>query len=177
MIKDALIFMLSYSLIFVLSFAFMNFATHGFTMKYIKVWASRGKKILVRVNGITKWYIAVGKLDKDDNISFKNMAGKKLIIQTKTGDVNRWHGVGSLLFDEYSGCVVTLDLNAHERAQPAFYSSLIDRIIKTVTSEGGFSGKTVTLWLVFLTVAVIIVGVICFKTYGVLTAPPPVGVI
>lgn len=170
MIKDLLLFMLSYGMVFILTFAALNFMTHGFTWKYIKIWLSRGSKILMRVNGISKWYIAIGKLEQDDCIHFKNLAGKQLKIQCKPGDINRWHGVSSLMLDEYSGSIIKVDLSAEERATPAFYSALNDRIIKTVNSEQRLNTGVLILVGLLIAVGVILTAVYAIKIWTFLQA-------
>jgi hypothetical protein len=70
--KDTLYFLASYIFIIVGGFLLINFLSGGYLTKFLRVKASRGGKILVKVHNKLKTYCVLGWLEGEDLLYFDN---------------------------------------------------------------------------------------------------------
>lgn len=88
------------------TFVFLiNFLTSGFILKYLITKASRGKKVLVEIYGVSDVYYKTGKIDEDQlKYRTRNKKDKSLLI-SKT-NVFRRMGVNVISVDEINNAVL-----------------------------------------------------------------------
>ena len=63
-LKEMMLIGASYLGIILIGFALMNFLTGGFLITFLRVKASRGKKVLVKVKSVTDSYYKIGKVSE-----------------------------------------------------------------------------------------------------------------
>lgn len=101
----------SYLAIFILLFVVIEFYTKGFIVKYIRVKASRGKKVLVRVIGQVTDYLEVGDL-AEGTIKFKDrsVTGKgRKVLAVPDGAIKPLLGVNWVAVNEKLNAVLNPD--------------------------------------------------------------------
>lgn len=95
-----------YFLVFLGSLIMYNFFTKGFLVTYLRVKASRGKKILVRVFGVTGKYYIVGEI-KEISLIFKDRYKvKKTYTNVSKEVVYDELGVKMIDVDEVTGAFI-----------------------------------------------------------------------
>lgn len=98
-----------YLALMIFIFFALNFWTQGFFAKWLKVKTSRGKLVLVRVQGLTGEYYRPGKISEGD-ITFKD--NKKEIRRLSLPgreSINRGMGVNYVIIDDVKNAVMTID--------------------------------------------------------------------
>lgn len=120
---------LSYAILFVLFFGLMQFLSDGFFTTFLRVRASRGKKILVGVYSLTGKYYRVGVLD-GTVLKYKDRAGNKRSVDVKDGEsVYRCMSVFCVDVDEVKNSVMRPDFSAVEGFDAVKFDNLLVRAV------------------------------------------------
>jgi hypothetical protein len=85
--------------------------TKGFLFKYVKVFASRGSKLLVEMQNPLNNYFVIGWVE-EGFLVFKDKTCKKELnkkVALKPGVIIRWLGIGKVVVDEEKNCFVLGD--------------------------------------------------------------------
>jgi len=86
-LKEMMMIGASYIAIILIGFALMNFLTGGFLIKFLRVKASNGKRVLVKVKGVTDHYYKTGKIS-EKALTYRARAQKEdKIITIPDGNV------------------------------------------------------------------------------------------
>ena len=106
---DLFIQVFAYAIVFFGSIFVLNFLTKGFIITYLRVKASRGKNVLVRVYTKIGKYYAVGKV-ADDVLSYKKQNSKeKGHVDLTEADVFDELSVKVIEIEEITGKVIGKD--------------------------------------------------------------------
>lgn len=156
--NDVFYYMLGYLSLFVVSFFLMNFISNGFLGTFIRVRASRGRKVLVEVHGLTNIYYRAGVFDSGVLI-FKNLAKvRKRISNVPKSCVLRKLGVSSVSVDDQNDALLNPDFDGvagHD-------GSKVDSMIVRALLLPQVKSKT---YVVLLVLAVLLI--IGLNVYGV----------
>jgi hypothetical protein len=129
LIKEIFIQIGIYFLIVILSFIAINILTQGFLMKYIKVKASRGKKILINVYGLNCVYYCVGVID-ENALLYKYGKHKKRIEKISLTAIYRKMGVDNIDIDDIKNAFVSRpDFKAVDGHDAVKTDSMIERAL------------------------------------------------
>lgn len=108
-------YILSYSLIIILFFVLFNWLSTGFLLFFLRVKASRGKKILVINKGAIENYASIGWVegnqfcykDRETKRKEKNKVCKRLVITENNKPFFRLFGVTCVMVDESTNTFIT----------------------------------------------------------------------
>lgn len=113
MISDILIQVLSNIGLILVTIFILNGITKNFIFKYIKVWASRGKLLMVQVRHPIMDYFVIGKVI-GDKLLFRDRTTKKgqeKPVVFRSGSVFRLLGINFVKIDEEKSLYVMPDMN------------------------------------------------------------------
>ena len=113
-------YLISYIVVIVGIIALVNFLSSGFLLYFIKVKASRGKKVLVINKGAIENYASIGWIeggsfrykDRETKLKEKNKVAKRLIIPDGTSPFFRLFGVTCVMVDEAKNYFILPNGNA-----------------------------------------------------------------
>lgn len=165
--NEVFIYLLSYIMVFLMSFGGLQFLTGGFLLPFLKVKSSRGKKVLVWVHGIADSYFRVGFFD-DEFLVFTNRAKDftktrpTIRVKVPRGCVGRTLNVNFVQYDENT-CGVINPLESFEGVttnEPKAYDALITRAI-----EAGVTDMKENIVIVLLVLVILALGFIGFMVF------------
>lgn len=132
LIKDGLMIIGSYIGVIGLTIGALQFFSAGFLLTWLKVKTSRGKKILVKIKGITQDYYRHGKIEQSF-LYFKdnNKEARRIKIPTDNNKiyVYRSIGVNNVYVDDDSNAVLSVDLEGMSGFDAVKYSELYVRAL------------------------------------------------
>ena len=151
--NDFVYFVISYALIIIMGFFFINFLSNGFFGTFLRVKASRGKKVLVEVHSVTDVYYRAGKFDESILI-YKTREGRKKSLSVSQEKVIRKIGVFCIITDEITDNVIDYEFNAHKGGDTVTYDHLLRRVIMAPQIENMREKIMFGLLILLLVVAV-----------------------
>ena len=125
---DILVRMGLYLAIMIVVLFILNIYTHNFFFKYIKVRASRGKKILIRVVGQISDYPIVGE-PVEGSLKFKDRTKADKILQLPQGAVSKFLGINWVMVNEELNAVYLPDLKGVSGFDAIRYNNLYLRAL------------------------------------------------
>ena len=145
----------SYVVCFGLIYWVFNFLTKSFFHNYIKVFASRGRLILVEAVDVTDTYYKAGKIDSKRNLIIKDRYGKIHIFnKIDNSFILRRLGVNSINVNLVNGSIIKKDFSNASTYDLTMTDDLVNRALmlpKLIKNN-----KEMIMWLLL---AIIIVGV------------------
>lgn len=167
-IIDSLILMAGYTVwIFVLYFLF-NALTMGFFKTYLKVRTSMGRKVLVKVRGITHYYYKTGVID-DGMLTYKTPKKEVKEISCSPESIGRTMAVNFVVVDEETNAVIKPDLEGVTGYDAVKVHNLHVRALQA-PKLGDDKNKIVMLLLIGCLIAIVIVGLLVFQQGQVLAS-------
>lgn len=121
----------AYCFVFIGSLLIMNFITKGYVIPYILVKASRGKKILIRIFGLTGRYYKPGQL-VGTKLKFKDRAGdKNTLTNVSAKNVYDEMGIKVIDYDEVQKRLVDqITFTDEDSNDPVKVDDLIERALQ-----------------------------------------------
>lgn len=171
-IQQTLYFMASYIGIIVLLFLGLQFLTKGWLGKYLKVKASRGKKILVNIISPTDTYYSIGQF-KEKGFKYKLRDGTKQInTEVKRTDIYTQLGIFNISLDEETGSIYSYPGGSVAPGiTPEGADDLITRALQAPTHNDKFK----IIMIALIVVAIITGAVAIFMIADVKTALLEIG--
>lgn len=81
--NDFITIVIGYVVVFFMGVAVLDFLSVGFLHTYLQVKASRGKKVLIQVRGLTRDYYRVGKIEEGNLVYKFGKNEKRLSLDSK----------------------------------------------------------------------------------------------
>lgn len=181
--KDILIQIGSYFLVFIITFVFFNFLSKGYLFNYIKVKLSRGKKVLGRIRSINGVYFKTGKIIEMNRFSYKSRDGMNLMFTLTPNCIKEEMGIKVVEYDEVNKCVTDSDgevykVEINKAAIPEGQSSVSFNVPFNIQQENPDTNDTLYKRClmrpsldkpnVMLIIALVLIGLTLFATlYGI----------
>lgn len=159
--NEAYYFIISYGVIILMGFFLINFLSNGFFGTFLRVKASRGKKVLVEVHAITDVYYTSGKFD-GTVLKYTTREKKEKSLEVTQDQVFRKIGVFCVITDEVNDNVLDIEFNAQKGGDTVTYDHLLKRVMMAPQIEN-MREKIMMALLVFILVVVVISAVIVFN--------------
>ena len=159
--SELLYFTISYALILLIGFFLINFLSNGFFGTFLRIKASRGKKVLVEVHAITDVYYKAGKFD-DTILKFKTREKRYKSLIVTNAQVLRKLGVFCVVVDEVNNNVLTVNFNAKTGGNTTDYDHLLKRVMMAPQIDN-MKDKIIMGLLVFLLVIGVISAFLIFN--------------
>jgi hypothetical protein len=108
----------------------INFLSNGFFGTFLRVKASRGKKVLVEVHAVTDVYYTAGSFN-GKTLSYKTRGPKKKekTLEVTQKQVFRKIGVFCVLTNEVNDNVIDIEFNAETGGDTETYDHLLKRVM------------------------------------------------
>ena len=153
-IQQTIYFIISYiGIVGVLYFA-LHWLSGGWITAWLKVKASRGKKVLVIAHGITDTYFRIGQFE-GQAFKFKDRDGKgKILTNVASSDIIHFTGVSALTLDPISGTIINKGDNKPGNI-PEEVDGFYNRIIQAPTLDDKFRKIVIGLLAAILIAAII----------------------
>lgn len=165
--NDMWYFVLSYALIIIMGYLLINFLSNGFLGTFLRVKASRGKRVLMEVHAITDVYytsgVFVGKI-----LKYTTRGKKEKSLTVNQGQVIRKIGVFCIITDEVNDNVLDINFNAESGGNTEDYDHLLKRVMMAPQIEN-MREKIIIGLLVLILVVVVISAVIGFNSANQVT--------
>lgn len=148
----------------VLLFGLMQFLTHGFIFKFLKIKGSRGKHFGVLVRGKLDEYMAIGHLE-DGMVVYKTRVGKqrkRLAVDSNDNPFFRWLGVNWVQVDEEKNALVMRDFSSIEGYDSDKFESLLVRALYKPTPATRMD-KIILIGIMVLGVGLFIIGYMVYN--------------
>lgn len=126
--NDAIYFIISYALIIIIGFFFINFLSNGFFGTFLRVKASRGKKVLVEIHAITDVYYKTGVF-VGPMLKYTSRGKVEKTLKVDQNQVVRKIGVFCILTDEVTDNVLDINFNAEKGGNTEDYDHLLKRVM------------------------------------------------
>lgn len=152
-----------YLIVIFLTILIFNFLTKGYLFTYIRVKASRGNKVLVRILSFTGYYYRAGSIDQSV-LTFKNKQKNEDSYKIAKEDIFQEMLVNCVCVDETTKKVLKIDGNSEEGHDTEKFSSLLQRALY----KPSFKDNPKEMFMLFLLVG--IAGGIVFIIYLLMTA-------
>lgn len=153
-----------YLFVAIILITILNVYTHGFLIKYARVKASRGRKLLVRIRGKITDYIMIGE-PIEGNLEYKDASKSQKRVQLPEGAITRFLGVNWAHVDEEKNAVFRTDLKGVEGHDAVRYNNLYLRALYRPTIL-----NNVMKWEIILLIAIVIGLFIIYAKIGNLSA-------
>lgn len=131
---DLIYFVISYALIIIIGWLLINFLSNGFLNIFMKVKASRGSKLLVKVRSKTQHYFVSGVIEGEflvfhdrESKSMKNKTPKRLVVNVN--DFYRAFNLICIDVDEAKGIIIKPDGNEVEGFDPIKWNNILTRAL------------------------------------------------
>lgn len=118
--------MIGYGVVFILTIVFINLLSSNFLITFLRVKGSRGRLILVGIDGLNNTTYKTGKLD-GNMLKFKSPTKKRKSILVGREDFGRTLGVTSIYVDDQTNVVRKADYSAAPEFDAEQYDNLIVR--------------------------------------------------
>lgn len=168
--NDFIYYVISGFVLMILPVAFIGGVwLRGFFMPYIKVKASAGKRVLVKIRTILRDYYAVGEII-DGSLKFKsaNKNSRTLILPTDKPTIYKSFNVNCIDVDEEKNCIYTLDAKGVSGYDAEKYDDLILRALLKPALHSQML-KIIVVLIVLIIIGIIAVGAMQYQTYQVVT--------
>ena len=104
-IQQIAFFLISYIVVILIGFLLMQFLSNGFFSKFLKVKASRGKKVLVKTKTMTDVYYTSGHIE-EEFLVYADRQKEKRRIKISEKDTYRAIGVSCININETKSSVI-----------------------------------------------------------------------
>lgn len=162
-----------YALVMVAMIFIVGLLLKGFFWKYVKVRASFGKYILVKIKGIHRDYFAVGNIHEGQLIYKDYLSKSNKRIEIKNSNAfYRALAVGWIDVDEQKNCVI---MPSDNESISGFDAIKMDNLFTRAMSKPSLNDKTIKLLLAViilvgvLVVACLIMLALLYNSQSVLT--------
>ena len=152
--NDAYYFIISYALIIFIGFFLINFLSNGFFGTFLRVKASRGKKVLVEVHAVTDVYYVAGKFD-GSILKYKTRGGKEKSLTVEQTQVIRKIGVFCVITNEVNDNVLDVNFNAGQGGNTEDYDHLLKRVMMAPQIDDNLKKVTIGILILVLVILVI----------------------
>lgn len=162
--NDILIVMIGYIISFLFGVGLLWFFMSDFMTAFLKVKASRGKLILVKLRSSVRDYYRVGKLD-DEMLVFKDDNKNTRRINMHKAALYRTLNVNCVDIDEESNCMISRDyevLNGHDAKK------INNLFVRALTKPQTLS-KTDQIIMFMLGAAILGILLTLFFVYNIMT--------
>lgn len=175
------IWMITFGVFFAVLFALMQWLSHGFILKFLKVKGSREKKIMVKVRSKLGDYMAIGKVHERE-VTYRKRYSKINSTLNMPMDEDgriekvfyRFLGIYWCDVDEEKNSFCTVAYNAVQGFDDERQEGLILRALFK-PSPTGMREKIIMLLLMGIMLGVVVVGVMTYQSYDILKAMNVVG--
>lgn len=150
-------FIISYVGVLLIGFFLFNFLSNGFLATFIRVRASRGRKTLVEIFGVTNTYYRAGEFD-GAVLKFKNMSKNQKRIHVPEGCVYRRLGLASVSVDDELNAVLKRDFDAVEGFDAEVFDNLLTRAETMPEIEVDKKEIIIIVMLVVVIIGLLVVG-------------------
>lgn len=157
-----------YSIVMGLTFLFLGFIMKGFMWKYMKVKLSFGKLCLVKLRGVARDHFATGEVIEGKLLFKQNGEEKRVTIKGKDA-FYRVMGTSWIDIDEEKNCVIMPDASAVDGFDAVKYNNLYLRALYSPRIQDN-RDKIMLGILIFLAIAIVVIGAILIAQGGQLTA-------
>lgn len=154
---DIYYFTASYIIIILIGFFLINFLSNGFFGTFLRVKASRGKKVLVEVHAVTDVYYIGGKFE-GKILKYKTRGGKEKSLTVKQGQVLRKIGVFCVITDEVNDNVLDINFNAESGGNTEDYDHLLKRVMMAPQLED--NAKKIMIGVLILILVIIVINTV-----------------
>lgn len=158
---DTLVIMGAYTVWIALIFGAMNALTLGFLGTYLKVRVSLGRKVLVKINGMTHYYYRTGVI-KDGFLSYASRKGEDKLISIDGKSVGRSMAINFVGVDEETNAVIKPDLSVVSGFDAVKISNYIKRALQAPRLESN-NDRYMLILLVVILFAVVGLGFMVFQ--------------
>jgi len=149
--KEILYHALGYFVSFIFAIVIFSFLQRGFLFKFIKVKASLGRKVLVRIKEVNHWIYEVGHWNEGDLI-FGGKKARKRINNTKSEHIYRSLGISWIDIDSKKYNIISpADNEAIVGFDPEKQESLVTRALYKPPLDDNM--KKIMMLLAFITLA------------------------
>lgn len=152
-LTDVMIQIGLYLVVFLGSIAFFNFLSNGFLLKWIRAKASRGRFVLIELDGLAEMIWVLGKLN-DNHLRWKSGGEDKSLIIGRD-DLYRRYGVKAITIDAETNAVRKIDWTVADKIDSEAYDDKLQRAIEAPE----LTNKNEKI-LLALALVVIIIGVL-----------------
>jgi len=118
----------AYLLVWVLSLLFFNFLSNGFLVKWIRVKASRGRFVLIELDGVAEYIWVLGKIN-DNHLRWKSGGEHKSLIITRE-DIYRKYGAKCITIDAETNAIRRIDWSVAEKVDAEAYDDKLQRAVE-----------------------------------------------
>ena len=134
-----------------------------FFFKYLKVRASLGKKILVKIRAVNRWYYEVGEINEGDLV-FGSKKQRKRINNTKDNYFYRSMGIAWVNIDEEKNAILEPNLTGVTGFDAEKQESLLVRALY----KPSLDDNKEKIILILLVLAIVAAGISAYFGYNVL---------
>jgi hypothetical protein len=166
--------MLTFGLFFAVLFAVMQWLTHGFVFKFMRVKGSREKKIMVKIRSKLGDYIVIGKVREREVIYKKRHSKHKSTLSipvnpdgTLAKVFYRFLGVYWCDVDEEKNSFCTVKFNAVQGFDDERQEGLIIRAMMR-PSAANKKEQIIMILLIVIVLGLMVVGVMVYQSYDIL---------
>jgi len=162
--REMIFIISSYVGIIVIGFALINFLSGGFLIKFIKVRASRGKLVLVKVRSITDHYYRTGLIsEKSLRYTARGQSDRKIIPLPAGNILYRSMAVWCIDVDEESNDIINTSGESVQTYDAEKYEQLIIRALY----KPALMDKNEKIMLILLIACVLGVVIVFFFVKGI----------
>jgi len=157
---EILTYALTYLLVIIIGFALINFLSNGFFIVFIRVKASRGKKVLVKVRSVLQDYYRIGTII-DNDLEYLDKNKQKRRVNLPKNAIYRSLNLNCIDTDEETNSVVTLDFTVVDGHDAQKTDNLLVRALTKPAALSNFE-KIVFVGIV---VAIIVAAISAYISY------------
>lgn len=153
-------------------FVLLNIYMHGFFIKYMRVKASRGKKLMVQVNTLVDKYLVMGHIEDNFLIYKKRNSKDKCRLTVPAGAVYKDLGINFIDVDESTNNIKVLvqpDYRVIEGHDAETTEALYIRCLNKPSMIDNKT-KVIIALLVVVLVGLLVLGLFNFQIYKKITA-------
>lgn len=158
---DIYYFTASYIIIILIGFFLINFLSNGFFGTFLRVKASRGKKVLIEVHAVTDVYYTSGKFE-GQILKYMTRGKKEKSLSVIQQQVFRKIGVFCIITDEVNDNVLDIKFDAGQGGNTEDYDHLLKRVMMAPQLEDN-TKKIMLGVLVLILVVCVITAVLVFN--------------
>lgn len=166
--------MLAFGLFFGLLFGLMQWLTHGFIFKFLRVKGSREKNIIVKIRSKLGDYLVVGKLHEREIIFKKRNSKNKSTLNipvlpdgTLAKVFYRFLGIYWVDVDEEKNSFCTVNYNAVQGFDDERQENLLIRCLMRISATSR-KDQIIIILLIALVLGLVVVGVMVYQSYDIL---------
>lgn len=160
---DLILQVIAYAIVIAGIIALLNFLTSGYVLKYIRVRASRGTRLMVRVHGITGIRYRIGQI-KDKTLQFKDEGKLKKYEKVNKYNIFKEAAVQTVEVDEVSNSVRTVNW----QSTPGHDTDHFDNLLVRALERPNLADKTKeTIMFLLIIALVLMMGFALYLLYNI----------